>query len=131
MGIRMQDLASTDFSDVIARPRKRLTVTHPGQFLQNEFMEPHGLSANALATALHVPANRITAILKGQRAVTADTALRLGRLLSSRLSHRQSLTVICDGRRAISRIALPGGRMLEGDAKWYGQGAKIAALRYH
>jgi len=79
MGIRMQDLASTDFSDVIARPRKRLTVTHPGQFLLDEFMEPHGLSANALATALHVPANRITAILKGQRAVTADTALRLGR----------------------------------------------------
>jgi addiction module HigA family antidote len=79
MGIRMQDLASTDFSDVIARPRKRLTVTHPGQFLLDEFMEPHGLSANALATALHVPANRVTAILKGQRAVTADTALRLGR----------------------------------------------------
>src|SRR3970040_836830 len=78
MGIRMQDLASTDFSDVIARPRKRLTVTHPGQFLLDEFMEPHGLSANALATALHVPANRITAILKGQRAVgpTVDKARR-------------------------------------------------------
>ena len=79
MGIRMQDLASTDFADVIAHPRKRLTVTHPGQFLLDEFMQPHGLSANALATALHVPANRITSILKGQRAVTADTALRLGR----------------------------------------------------
>lgn len=79
MSVRMQDLASTDFSDVIARPRKRLIVTHPGQFLLDEFMEPHGLSANALSTAIHVPANRITAILKGQRAVTADTALRLGR----------------------------------------------------
>ena len=79
MGIRMQDFASTDFSDVIARPRRRLTVTHPGQFLLDEFMAPHGLSANALATVLRVPANRITAILKGQRAVTADTALRLGR----------------------------------------------------
>ena len=79
MSIRMQDLASTDFSDVIARPRKRLTLTYPGQFLQEEFMTPHRLSANALATALHVPANRITSILKGQRAVTADTALGLGR----------------------------------------------------
>ena len=79
MGIRLQDLASTDFSDVIAHPRKRLTVTHPGQFLVDEFMQPHGLSANALANALHVPANRITSILKGHRAVTADTALRLGR----------------------------------------------------
>ena len=79
MGIRTQDLASTDFSDVIARPRKRLTVKHPGLFLLTEFMQPHDLSANALANALHVPPNRITAILKGQRAVTADTALRLGR----------------------------------------------------
>ena len=79
MSIRLQDLASTDFSDVIARPRKRLTITHPGQFLLAEFMRPHSLSANAFANALHVPANRITAILKGQRAVTADTALRLGR----------------------------------------------------
>ena len=52
-------------------------------------------------------------------------------LLSSCLSHRQSLRVICDGSRGISRIASPGGRMLEGGAKWYGQGARIAALRYH
>jgi len=51
----------------------------PGQFLLAEFTEPHALSANALATALHVPANRIGAIIKGQRAITADTALRLGR----------------------------------------------------
>ena len=42
-------------------------------------MEPHGLSANALATSLHVPANRIGAIIKGQCAITADTALRLAR----------------------------------------------------
>lgn len=40
-------------------------------------MEPLGLSANALATALHVPANRITAILAGSRRISADTALRL------------------------------------------------------
>lgn len=79
MTIRVQDLASTDFSAVIARPRKRLAITHPGKFLEAEFMAPHGLSANALANALHVPANRITAILKGQRAITADTALRLAR----------------------------------------------------
>jgi addiction module HigA family antidote len=38
-----------------------------------------GLSANALALALRVPGNRITAILNGQRGITADTALRLGR----------------------------------------------------
>lgn len=42
-------------------------------------MEPLGLSANALATALHVPTNRITAILTAMRRVSADTALRLAR----------------------------------------------------
>jgi addiction module HigA family antidote len=42
-------------------------------------MEPLGLSANALARTLHVPPNRISAILHGRRAITADTALRLAR----------------------------------------------------
>lgn len=51
---------------------------HPGEILGDE-MEELGLSANSLANALAVPANRITAILKGQRGVTADTALRLAR----------------------------------------------------
>jgi addiction module HigA family antidote len=53
--------------------------THPGTILLEEFMKPLGLSANALAEELHVPANRILAITKGERAVTADTALRLSR----------------------------------------------------
>src|SRR5450759_737339 len=79
MTIRVKDLANTDFSAVIARPRKRLAITHPGKFLQAEFMAPHELSANALANALRVPPNRIPAILKGQRAITADTVLRLAR----------------------------------------------------
>ena len=51
---------------------------HPGEILAEE-LEELGLSANALAHALYVPTNRITAILKGQRGVTADTALRLSR----------------------------------------------------
>ena len=51
---------------------------HPGEILEGELAEL-GMSANALATALAVPTNRITAILKGQRGITADTALRLSR----------------------------------------------------
>ena len=51
---------------------------HPGEILAEELGDL-GLSANALANALAVPTNRITAILKGQRGVTADTALRLSR----------------------------------------------------
>ena len=51
---------------------------HPGEVLSEELQEL-GMSANALAVALGVPTNRITAILKGQRGITADTALRLSR----------------------------------------------------
>ena len=51
---------------------------HPGEILSEELNEL-GLSANALAKALDVPTNRITAILRGQRGITADTALRLAR----------------------------------------------------
>jgi antitoxin HigA-1 len=59
-------------------PRNRVT-THPGKILLDEFMKPHGLSVNALASALKVPANRVSAIVNGTRSVTADTALRLAR----------------------------------------------------
>ena len=51
---------------------------HPGEILKGE-LEELGLSANAFANALKVPANRITMILKGQRGISADTALRLSR----------------------------------------------------
>jgi antitoxin HigA-1 len=61
---------------------KRVT-THPGEVLNEEFLKPLGLSANALAIALRVPATRIGAIVKGERAVTADTALRLARFFGT------------------------------------------------
>ena len=51
---------------------------HPGEVLGEELAEL-GLSASALARALDVPANRITAILNGQRGISADSALRLSR----------------------------------------------------
>ena len=51
---------------------------HPGEILRDELDELE-MSPHALALALAVPPNRITAILKGQRGITADTALRLSR----------------------------------------------------
>jgi addiction module HigA family antidote len=53
--------------------------THPGEILREEFLVPLGLSARALAKALGVPANRITEIMRGERDVSADTAIRLAR----------------------------------------------------
>lgn len=53
--------------------------THPGDILLAEFLEPYQTSARALAQAIGVPPNRVTEIVAGRRAVTADTAIRLGR----------------------------------------------------
>jgi len=64
----------------------RLRVrTHPGEILREEFMQPLGLSANALARALGVPANRISGVIATvkPRAVTPDTALRLARFFGA------------------------------------------------
>src|SRR3954464_8220924 len=53
--------------------------THPGEVLREEYLVPLGMSARALAKSLGVPANRITEIMRGERDVSADTAIRLGR----------------------------------------------------
>jgi addiction module HigA family antidote len=51
----------------------------PGEILEEEFLKPMGLSQYRLAKEIHVPPRRINEIVKGKRAITADTALRLGR----------------------------------------------------
>jgi addiction module HigA family antidote len=53
-----------------------LTAIHPGEHLAEELKEI-GMSAAELARRLHVPTNRVTGILNGQRSITGDTALRL------------------------------------------------------
>ena len=58
---------------------KYLEIDHIGIILREEFMEPFGLSMNALAKAIDVPANRIHGIIHGIRGMTADTDLRLTR----------------------------------------------------
>ena len=59
--------------------RKQLDPIHPGEVLEEEFMLPLGLSANALAKAIDVPVTRVSEIVRGRRGVSADTALRLSR----------------------------------------------------
>jgi addiction module HigA family antidote len=61
----------------MSKPVDRLRPVHPGEVLREDFLNPLGLSVNALALALGVPATRIHEIVKERRAVTADTALRL------------------------------------------------------
>lgn len=57
--------------------------THPGEILQEEFLVPLAMSANALARALRVDAPRITDIVRGRRGISADTALRLARYFNT------------------------------------------------
>lgn len=82
---------------------------HPGEILKHEFLDELGLSAYALAKALKVPANRVTGIVNGERAITADTALRLARYFRTtpdfwlNLQTRYELTVA--SRNAARQIA--------------------------
>ena len=56
---------------------------HPGEILKMEFLDELNLSAYALAKALHVPTNRVTGIVNGERSITAETALRLARFFGT------------------------------------------------
>ena len=58
---------------------KRLPPVHPGEVLLEDFMRPHGLTAYRVAKDIGVPPLRINQIVKGERGVSADTALRLAR----------------------------------------------------
>jgi addiction module HigA family antidote len=62
---------------------KKLKPVHPGEVLREEFMKPHALSMNKLATDLRVPVTRIAEIYHERRGITADTALRLARYLNT------------------------------------------------
>jgi addiction module HigA family antidote len=87
--------------------------THPGEVLREEFMIPLGLSANALAIALRVPATRIGGIIKGERAVTADTALRLGRHLGTTAQFWLNLQSAYD----LSKAEAESGAEIERDVR--------------
>lgn len=83
--------------------------THPGEVLREELMQPLGLSANALALALRVPATRIGAIIRQcqPRAVTADTALRLARYFGTTPQFWLNLQTAYDLSRAEMTAAGP------------------------
>ena len=57
----------------------KLAPVHPGEVLMEDFIEGFGITQNKLAVAIGVPPRRINEIVHGKRAVTADTALRLGK----------------------------------------------------
>ena len=58
---------------------KKIKILHPGQLLYNEFMKPYKVSSYKLAKAIGVPLTRIADIVRGKRAISAETALLLAR----------------------------------------------------
>jgi len=73
------DSGAVDLSDVVDASVPSIGPTSPGVLLREEWLEPLGITAYRLARDIGVPPNRVTAILAGQRGITADTALRLAR----------------------------------------------------
>jgi antitoxin HigA-1 len=88
-------------------------TTHPGEVLGEEFLKTLGMSVNALAMALRVPATRIGAIIKGVRAVTADTALRLARFFRTSPEFWMGLQAMHD----LTRARKEHGRTIERDVQ--------------
>ena len=85
-------------------------LIHPGEHLAEELKEL-GMSAAELARNLHVPTNRITAILHGQRSITGDTALRLGHFFGTAPEFWLNLQSIYELRLAHSRFGKSVGRL--------------------
>ena len=98
-------------------PKNGMRPVHPGEILKEDFLKPAGLSANALARALRVPAPRINDILLERRGVTADTAMRLARYFGGDAQSWLNLQSIYDLRvaerangRKIAREVVPADR---------------------
>jgi len=81
--------------------------------LSEEFLKPFDMSVNALAMALRVPATRIGAIVKGERSVTADTALRLARFFGTSPEFWINLQAMHD----LTKARLESGQMIERDVR--------------
>ncbi|HVI88840.1 MAG TPA: HigA family addiction module antitoxin [Dongiaceae bacterium] len=79
-------------------------TTHPGEILAEEFLKPLGMSVNALALQLRVPSNRIGAIIKGERSVTGDTALRLSRFFGTTPEFWMNLQAMYDLTKAKAEL---------------------------
>ncbi|WP_121315445.1 HigA family addiction module antitoxin [Paraburkholderia sp. RAU2J] len=98
MVIKRSALKSIDFSGIDTGDT--IPGIHPGEILRSEFLEPLGMSVNALALALRVPAPRINDVVRGKRAISADTALRLERYFGASAQFWLNLQIAYDLRIA-------------------------------
>ena len=82
------------------RMKNGMRPVHPGEVLREDFLVPAGMTANALAKALHVPAPRISDIIRERRGISADTAMRLARFFRGDARSWLNLQAVYDLRVA-------------------------------
>ena len=83
---------------------KVMRPVHPGVTLMEDFLKPMGMSPNRLALELRVPATRVGDIVRGRRAITADTSLRLSRYFGTSAQFWMNLQVNFDLEVAVDKI---------------------------
>lgn len=103
MGIRIEDLASIDFSDVADASAGKLPALHPGEHL-SEILDELGVSQAEFARAIGVSPMRVSHVVKGSRPVTAELALLFGRALGQSPQYWMNLQTGFDLSVAASSI---------------------------
>ena len=73
-----------------------LEPVHPGEILKEDYLDPMGITPHRLAIELHLPASRISEIVNGRRAITAETALRFARFFDTSPTYWMNLQVQYD-----------------------------------
>lgn len=103
MAIKRDELDKINFTDT--SDGTRLAPVHPGEVLLHDFMEPLGVTQYRLAVTISVPPRRINEIVHCKRAITADTALRLGRFFGTTPDFWMSLQASFDTETAREKIS--------------------------
>ena len=93
----------------IRKKSERLVAIHPGEFLREDYLQPLGMSANALALALRVPVTRVSEIVNGRRGISADTALRLARYFGTSAEYWINMQKAYE----LAQVAMEFGAMIE------------------
>lgn len=83
----------------------KIPPVHPGEVLYEDYLIPKGISQNRLAMSMRVPPNRISEIVQGKRAITAETALRLARAIGTSPDFWLNLQMQYDLRVAEDNLA--------------------------
>ena len=87
---------------------------HPGEILQEEFLEPMGISQYRLAQDIGVPAMRINKIVRGERGISADTAFRLAQYFSMSVEFWMGIQTHYE----IEKAKIELGARLQSEVKW-------------